>query len=135
MTLYVPTASEATMLKHILNNLAPTEPILKLYTSNTTPAAADVASTYTEMTTQGYVAKTLAGASWTFDTGSRPATAAFAQQTWTFDGTGGTTSVYGYFVVKTTSGLLLYAERFTDGPYSIVNNGDAIKLTPQITLT
>jgi len=30
-------------------------------------------------------------------------------------------------------GELVYAERFTDGPYVIVNNGDLIKITPTIT--
>ena len=82
----------------------------------------------------GDAAKTLAGASWSFNTASRPATASFAAQTWTFDGTGGVTLVYGYFVVKTSSGLLLFAERFSSGPFTITNSGDAITLSPQITL-
>jgi hypothetical protein len=132
MTLFVPQASEVTFLKHVLNNLAATDPILKLYVNNVTPGEANVAADFTEMSTQGYAAKTLAGASWSF-TAANPSHADFAQQTWTFDGTGGSTVVYGYFIVKTTSGLLLWAEKFTDGPYTIVNSGDAIKCTPILT--
>jgi hypothetical protein len=113
----------------MFNNLAPTDPILKLYVNNVTPGDSDTASSYTEMTTQNYSAKTLSGASWTFTAGE-PSHADFAQQTWTFDGTGGSTSVYGYYVVKTSSGLLLFAERFSDGPYTITTNGDVIKVTP-----
>jgi hypothetical protein len=134
MALVVPQASAVTQLKHIFNNLAPTDPILNLYVNNVTPGSSDVASTYTAMTTQGYTAKTLAGGSWSFTAGS-PSHADFALQTWTFDGTGGSTSVYGYYITKTTSGLLLLSERFTDGPYVVVNNGDQIKITPIETLT
>jgi hypothetical protein len=43
-------------------------------------------------------------------------------------------NVYGYFVVQTTSGILLWAERFSDGPYPIANNGDQIKVTPRFEL-
>ncbi len=128
MTLTVPQASEVNMLKMIFNNVSPTEPILKLYVNNVTPGSSDTASTYTEMSTQNYSAKTVSGSSWSF-TAASPSHADFAIQSWTFDGTGGTTNVYGYYVVKTSSGLLLYAERFTDGPYIITSNGDIINVT------
>lgn len=135
MTLLVPTVSEGTMLAAIVNKAAATDIILKLYTNNHAPANGDTAASYTEMTTQGYTAKTLTGASWTVATGSRPATASYAQQTWTANGTGGATTVYGYFAVYTTSGLLAFAELFSDGPYTMTNSGDAISVTPQVTLT
>jgi len=40
--------------------------------------------------------------------------------------------VYGYYLTQTSSGLLVYAERFTNGPYNIADNGDVIRVTPQI---
>ena len=33
--------------------------------------------------------------------------------------------------VRATSGRIAYAERFSDGPYNIVNNGDQIKITTE----
>ena len=104
---------------------------LKLFVNNVTPAEGDTAASYTEMSTQGYASKALTGTSWTVTPGA-PSSASYAQQTWTFDGTGGATTVYGYFVVQAVSGILMFAERFASPP-TIVNNGDQIKLTPTIT--
>jgi hypothetical protein len=130
MALLVPNAGEDVMLQNILNKTAPQNQSLKLYTSNTTPAETDVAGTYTEAAGFGYALIALTGASWTITPGN-PTSAAVAEQTWTFTGALG--NVYGYFVVQTVSGILLFAERFTTGPFNIQNNGDQIKLTPQFT--
>jgi hypothetical protein len=54
----------------------------------------------------------------------------YSQQTWTFTGALG--NVYGYYTTRASSGDLVYAERFTDGPYNIVNNGDQIKLAASL---
>lgn len=132
MTLLVPNNGEARMLKALVNHTAPENLVLKLYTNNITPAETDTAGTYTEASGFGYAAITLTGASWTITEGA-PSDASFAQQTFTFTGNLG--NVYGYFVVQATSGILLWAERFSDGPYPISNNGDQIKVTPKIELS
>jgi len=132
MALLVPNRGEQSVLELVTNKRAVENLTLKLYVNNVTPAEGDTAASYTEMSTQGYVAKALTGASWTV-TGGAPSDATAALQTWTFDGTGGLTQVYGYFLVGTTSALLYWAERFSDGPYPIANNGDKINLTPKIT--
>jgi hypothetical protein len=36
-------------------------------------------------------------------------------------------------MTRASSGRIALAERFSDGPYQIVNNGDNIRVTPQIT--
>jgi septal ring factor EnvC (AmiA/AmiB activator) len=43
-------------------------------------------------------------------------------------------NVYGYYVNRTTGNTIGWAERFSDGPYQITNNGDQIKVTPNFTL-
>lgn len=124
---------ETMALKFLVNNSSSVENmVLKLFTNNHTPAASDAtnASDYTEASGFGYAAVTLTGASWTFS-GSGPATAAYAQQTFTFTGALG--NVYGYYMVGASSGNLYFAEKFTSGPFNIANNGDQIKITPQIT--
>ncbi len=133
MTLVVPNAGEVVALAAFLNKTAATNPILKLYKSNTTPAETDTAGTYTESTFTGYAAITLTGSSWTV-TGGAPTTGAYAQQTFTSSADQTLENAYGYFVVGTTSGTLLWSERFAAAPYAITNNGDAIQITPQITL-
>jgi hypothetical protein len=125
----VPDEGEGVALENFVNKTAPQNGVLKLYTSNTTPAEADVGATYTEASGFGYASVTLTGASWTVTIGA-PSFAAYAQQTFTFTGNLG--NVYGYYVVESSSGKLKWSERFSDGPYNVVNNGDQIKITPRI---
>lgn len=132
MTLVVPNQGEGRMLQNSVNKLAPEDLVLRLFTSNTTPAETDTEVTYTEASGNGYAAITLAGASWGAPSEGAPTSIAYAEQTFTFTGALG--NVYGYMLIEVTSGKLRLAERFTDGPYNIANNGDQIKITPQITL-
>ncbi len=132
MTLLVPNVGEGRALNNLLNKVAPQDQTLKLFKSNTTPAEGDTAATYTEATFTGYAAKSLTGASWTITEGA-PTEAAAAAQTFTSSADQTTENVYGYFFVQTTSGILLWAERFSNGPYAIANNGDNIVVTPKIT--
>jgi hypothetical protein len=130
LALLVPNAAEDVMLQNILNKTAPQNQTLKLFTNNITPAETDTEATYTEAAGSGYAAVGLTGASWTITPGN-PSSAAAAEQTFNFTGALG--NVYGYFVVQAVSGKIMWAERFTNGPYNIQNNGDQIKVTPQFT--
>lgn len=138
MALLVPNPSEGLLLSFALGAATPGNQYLKLFTNNITQAEDDILADYTEMTTQGYVQKTLTKTSWSVTAASgttaNPATATYAQQVWTFDGTGGATTVYGYMVVDVTTGLLLWAEKFATSKV-VQYNGDQILLTPQITLS
>jgi hypothetical protein len=131
MTLLVPNNGEGDMLKAIVNHTAAENLVLRLFTNNVTPGETDTAATYTEASGNGYAAITLTGSSWTITEGA-PGDASYAQQTFTFTGALG--NVYGYFLTRATSGRIAWAEKFTDGPYNVVNNGDQIKITPKITL-
>lgn len=130
MAILVPDAGENLALEMIVNKTAPQDLILKLFQSNTTPAEGDTAATYTEATFSGYVSVTLTGASW----GAAAAgSIAFAQQTFTHNGGATLNSIYGYFMVQATSGIILLAERDGAAPFTMQNNGDNIKITPTIT--
>ena len=128
MALVFPDVGENKALDHITNRVAPENWVLRLFTSNTTPAEGDTAVTYTEASGSGYASVTLTGASWGAASGG---SISYAQQTFTFTGALG--NVYGYYYTEVTSGVLIAAERFTDGPYNIANNGDQIKITPTVT--
>jgi hypothetical protein len=131
MTLLVPNAAEDVMLQNILNKTAPQNQTLKLFKNNITPAETDTESTYTEADFTGYISISLTGASWTITPGT-PSSAAAAEQTFTSTAVQ-SQNVFGYYVVQTTSGKILWAERFTNGPYLVQNNGDLVKVTPQFT--
>lgn len=130
MPLLFPTQGRNLALEMIVNKTAPQSLVLKLYTNNITPAVGDTEATYTEAAGNGYASIALAGASWGV---AAAGSIAFAQQTFTFTGALG--DVYGYFIIQTTSGKLVYAERFSGAPYNIANNGDQIKVTPTVTAT
>ncbi len=132
MPLLIPNNGEGDMADAFVAKTTATALILRLYTNNITPSETDTAATYTETTFTGYSAITLTGASWTTTEGA-PTQTAYAQQTFTSSAGSQSVSIYGLFMTRTTSGRIALAERFTDGPYSIVNNGDQIRITPQIT--
>jgi hypothetical protein len=131
MTLLVPNAAEDVMLQNILNKTAPQNQLLKLYKNNITPAETDTESTYTEADFTGYVAISLTGASWTITPGA-PSNANAAEQIFTSTAVQ-SQNVFGYYVVQTTSGKILWAERFTTGPFLVQNIGDLVKVTPNFT--
>jgi hypothetical protein len=131
MTLRIPNEGENRLLGMQLGKYAAEVFVLKLYSSNTTPSENDSGTTYTELAGNGYAAINLTAANWTITEGA-PTEAVYPQQTWTFTGAAG--NVYGYYIVGATSGKVLWAERFADGPYNIALAGDAIKVTPKFTL-
>jgi hypothetical protein len=133
MALLVPNAGEGLMLEHIVGKTAVEALTLKLYKNNYTPVEASVAGSFTEADFTGYSAASLVGASWTITTGD-PSYASYAQQTFTSNAGSQNQPVYGYFIIGASSGTIYWAELFIDGPYTIVNNGDAIKVTPRIEL-
>jgi hypothetical protein len=132
MALLVPNDGEVIALEALVNKAVGQNLVLRLYQNNITPAEADTAATYTEATFTGYAAITLTGSSWTTTAGA-PSHVDYAQQTFTSSAGSQSQSIYGYYLTQVTSGKLVYAERFSDGPYVIVNNGDAIRVTPTIT--
>ena len=131
MALSFPDVGENLALEMIVNKTAAQNLVLKLYSSNTTPAEGDTAGTYTENTFTGYAAITLTGASW--GTASGGTITYGSQQTFTRSTTGSAENIYGYYVVQATSGTLVYSERDASAPFAVTNSGDAIKLTPTIT--
>jgi hypothetical protein len=127
MALVTCNGGELIALKALVNHTAQsTNLTLGLFKSNTTPGESDTLATYTEADFTGYSAVTLTGASW--NVASNPIT--YAKQTFTSSAGSQNQAVYGYFVKAGTD--LIFAERFTDGPYTIVNNGDKIEVTPSL---
>lgn len=103
---------------------------LRLFKNNFTPSEGDGTSTgYTEATFTGYAGVILTGTSWGITPGD-PTVAAYAQQTFTCS-SATSESIYGYYLA-TSSGGVVVAEAFSDGPYVVTNNGDLIRVTPQI---
>ena len=102
--------------------------ILKLYSNDVDPIVSTTVSQFTEVTGGGYAEKNLnASSNWSVAAGIATTT----PQTWEFTGAAG--EVYGYYLVGATSGNLLAAEKFENGPYTVAVSGD--KITVSITIS
>ena len=132
MTLVLPNQGEQITLEAMVGKTAGQNLVLRLFKSNTTPSESTTEASLTEANFTGYSAITLTAASWTYTSGD-PSSIAYAQQTFTSSAGSQSQPVYGYYVTQVTSGKLVWVERFTDGPYTIVNNGDTIKVTLNFT--
>ncbi len=133
MTIVIQDGAESNALQLYTNKIAAGQNLsLRLFQNNITPAEADTAATYTIATFTGYASITLTGASWTVS-GTAPTQIAFAQQTFTSSADQTLQNIYGYFYLRITALDIMGAERFTSAPFPIENNGDEIRITPQIT--
>jgi len=135
MSLVVSNSAEIEMLKKILGqNLIGDTFHFRLYDTDVTPAEGDTYLSYNESGGTGYSAHTGYGDSWVIGDSGGISKADFPEVTFTY--TGGDT-LYGYYITsKDSTGdtVLLWAEEFSDGPYTIPSGGGTCKVTPKITL-
>lgn len=132
MPLFIPNVGASDALDYFTNRATPEDLVLKLYTNDYTPVEGSVAGDFTEASGSGYSPITLTGSSWgaPADLGGLGMIATYAAQRFTFSGSLG--NVYGYYLVRSSSGVLAGAERFSDGPYNITASGDYIEVTPSV---
>jgi hypothetical protein len=131
MAFLAPDEGEVLAFKYMLNHTTPTNWILRLYTSNTTPAEADTFATYTECAQAGYAAKTLIGTNWTVSTTSNVTTAQYADQTFSITTA---STLYGYYYSDGAGAKAMGAERFSGAPFTLPSSGGSVVITPKITL-
>ena len=136
MALVVPDVGEVRMAKLFVNNLATTgeNVVLRLYKTNVTPGNSDTTASYTESTFTGYAAVTCTSGSWTITGGAPTTVNQTSATTFTVSGTTSETC-YGYFVTAANSSTLCWAEKFSDGPYTLTNVGDKVIITLQMTVS
>ncbi len=133
MTLVLPNVGETFLLNLMTNNASTQNLTLRLYSNNYTPVEGSTYSSFTEATFTGYSASALTAGSWTIAAGD-PSTADYPQVTFTSTAGSQNQNIYGYYVTRATGPEVVFAELFTDGPYNIANNGDAIKITLNFTM-
>jgi hypothetical protein len=125
MTLLVPTVGDSAALAKILNQ----DLTMKLFSNDIIPAKGDTASSYTEVSGGGYLAKTLVFAGWTIADGI----ATYTFRDFLFTGAiAAPTTVFGYFIV-TASDVLIVAERCPEAilPFSPKKN-TIVRITPRL---
>jgi hypothetical protein len=133
MALVVPNSAEGFILGYIVGTDTPEALTIRLFGNDYTPTEIDTVAAYTEVTGGGYAGISLSSLNWTITDGD-PSLAEHTQVSWTFDATAASVgNVYGYYVTRDTSSDLVWAERFTNGPYNIQTENDQIRITPRLT--
>jgi hypothetical protein len=128
----------AQMLAVYFNNSFPVNKnlTLKLFCNNVTPSDTDTTSTYTECTGGGYTAATLTNGSWVVSQSAGIEQAAYALQSFAFTGALTTNpTVYGYYVIDAAGTPNVIYSQALNSPFTPVNNGDTLKITPQFMLS
>ncbi len=135
MAVIIPNASEQLWLKLVLNHTPGEDQVLRLFVNNVTPDQNSIASTFTEASGGGYASKTLVGTSWTIvNNANDEGEATFTVQVFTFTGPlTGTATIFGWYLVQQTSGLLLAVERIASS-FTPSTNGDSVTMTPRLQL-
>jgi hypothetical protein len=130
MALIVPNTAELFILGYVLNKQVPEDIDIRLYVNDYIPTEADTVSNFIEAVGGGYSKIDLVPSSWSVTPGN-PSVAQHTQVSWTFTGSVG--PIYGYYITRRISNDLVWAERFTNGPYNIQSNNDQIRVTPRLT--
>lgn len=137
MTLVILNAGERLVLDYLVNRGTPEDLVLRLFANDVTAGltAAQVEAlteaAFTEATFTGYSAVTLTGASWSSGEGD-PATAAFAQQTFTSGADQPPQTIWGYYYTRVTSGEAVAFEELPS-PVTVQFVDERILVTPRIT--
>lgn len=132
MALVFGNAAEGISLAYMVNKAVPEDLVLRLYRNDVTPGETDTLATYQEATFSGYSAITLTGSSWVIVEGG-PSQATYDRQSFTSDADQSAQLIYGYYFTRAVTGDYVTAERFSDGPYTIANAGDRIRVTSALT--
>lgn len=130
MALVVPNASEVEIIKYIMNITAPTDLTARLYSNDHDPDESTTEGLLTEVAGSGYVSQPLSPGNWVITPGN-PSVAEYSPEiVWTFTGAVG--NVYGYYVTR-LDGTLMWAERFSNGPFNVQVAGSKIEVTLRFT--
>ena len=133
MSLVTPTRAE----RRLLSLLVGEDCALRLFVNDHTPSREDAPEDLVELRGRfGYRAKTLSVDLWSVVEGSEgePSFAAYEKQVFEFNSVP-IDPIYGYYVQTIADGVVLWAERFPDGPYVIKIAGGRVNIWPRIELS
>jgi hypothetical protein len=106
--------------------------VMRLFKNDFTPLETSVVGDLTVADFTGYADATLASGDWTLS-GTSPNLATAAVKTFTSSAGSQNQDIYGWYLVTATDNELIVAERFSDAPKNIANNGDAISVIARLT--
>lgn len=131
MPLVVPDVGELYILAAWISGFPPSSLFVRLYQNNYTPLDSTILSDLTVATFSGYSQQSVTLGTPT-EVANKAKTVGTAPQVFTHNGGGTSNTIYGYYVVDTSTGDLVWVERFGSSQI-MTNNGDQISITIQFT--
>lgn len=122
---------ELLLLQYIVGLVDAGNPVLHLYGNDVTPTDSTVIGDLLEVTSAGYGAITLVSSNWTTTQSGGVTSAVYSEKTFSF---GTSATAYGYYVT-TTTGQLLWLERFSGAPFELPSGGGTVSLSTVLTLS
>lgn len=133
MTLVFASSGESRVLEYLLNKQAQENLIMGFFVNSWLPSKATAITSLVEAAGGGYARLTLPNpSSWSVVASNANGLAEATYDVRSIIFTASIGPVEGYFMVGTTTGRYMYAEKFSDGPYLIVRSGDQINVLPRI---
>jgi len=129
MSLLLYRTGEIELLKGLI-----TDPLtMRLFTNSVIPLKNSGFSSFNEVQGSGYSSKILTTFSWKFIEENAKIGLEYSKQSYLFLGPVDK-GIYGYYITKKikSKDIVMWAERFVDPPYNILNNGDKIEIIPKI---
>lgn len=138
MAIVIPDAAKIEWMKRLLYANAGSENLsLRLFKTNVTPADSDTAGSYTVADFTGYSNTTLtssqSGSTWPVPTASANKGTATYGTTASWTATSDQT-IYGWYMVFSTSGIIAAAQSFGAGKPLIGASSDVISIVPRLQL-
>jgi len=119
--------------KEILSFILDNDFVLRLYVNDFFPDSDTIFKDFEEPSGSGYFPANIVAKKWDiFKNNSGFYEAEYPVQKFSFAGPMG--SVYGYFLTKFGTEKILWAKRFSEGPFIIKNAGDFIDIEPKFSL-
>ena len=106
---------------------------LRLFITDRTPSKGDTIEQLEELSGSGYAPIVLEADDWTIDFSSGE-TKLSLSSTKTFTLTAAVPEVHGYMITDPDKIFILYAEKFSDGPYVVPGGGDTIDIDATFTI-
>lgn len=107
-------------LSAILGNTTPGNYKLHLYKNSHVPDEQDELADYTEVDEDGYSYQELLKASWSIDQDLGLRSIVYPEVTFNIEEP---VTIYGWFITDNAVTIVIWAQDFTDGPYSITDSG------------
>lgn len=107
---------------------------LRLFKNDVVPSEASVVSTFTIADFTGYSSSTATGWGAPTMSGGKAVSLGLLRTFVVGTPVVTTNNIYGYYIVESNTGLLIYAERFDPAPIAMNILGDTITITPRLTL-